>query len=803
MTRPRRPRPALASVCLLVLGFPALSSALPAVAQSTPPAALCPILPADDIWNTPVDTLPVDPSSDTYIATIGADGDLRPDFAAGLWEGAPIGIPFVEVPADQARVPVSFLYADESDPGPYAIPVDAPIEGGPDGDGDRHVLALDQTACTLYELFNAFPQDDGSWTADSGAVFDLRTSDLRPDGWTSADAAGLPILPGLVRHNEVAAGEIRHALRFTVPDTRREYVWPARHFASDSDDPALPPMGARFRLKADVDISGFSPDAQVILRALQTYGMILADNGSPWFLSGAPHERWDDEVLSELRQVHGSDFQAVDVSSLMVSADSGQASAVASPKAGATDSPALEADLYVSASNTTRDEDGSIGAPYSTIGAALDVATDGQVIAVAAGDYPGNIRIEGHTVTLNGGYTDDFRSRDPAASVTTIQGDGTDSVVSLIEAGASIVDGFTITGGANSSVPEYGEVGGGLYVSGGSPTISNNVIEGNDARPPMPGGSDPLGGGIYAENANISILDNIVRANTAGRGGGLAIIGGDVTISGNTVADNIGVSDHGGGLYIASPRAEISDNRISGNQIGRELGYGWGGGIIVFGEGSSAILSHNEVTANYAPSVGGGVFIDDGAIAILDHELIHDNICPDGGTTGGVGIYVDGYDTTVGSKVTIVGSTVAGHDCETQGGNGLYVEAQSEVTIRDSIFWGNSGDDFIVDDTSSINAAYTLSQEPLAGEGNLSADPLFADPIAQDYHLRSTAGRWDPAASGGAGVGTGAWVIDDVSSPAIDAADQASTWLLEPDPNGGRANLGADGNTPGASKTSR
>ncbi len=217
------------------------------------------------------------------------------------------------------------------------------------------------------------------------------------------------------------------------------------------------------------------------------------------------------------------------------------------------------------------------------------------------------------------------------------------------------------------------------------------------------------------------------------------------------------------------------------------------------GEGSSAVLSHNDVTGNYAPSVGSGVFIDDGAIAILDHELIHDNVCPDGGTTGGVGIYVDGYGTTVGSQVTIVDTTVAGHDCQTQGGNGLYVEEQSAVDHPDSIFWGNGGDDFIADATSRISATYTLSQESMPGTGNISTDPLFADPAAQDYHLRSTAGRWDPAANSGAGD----WVLDTDTSPAIDAADPASTYILEPDPNGGRANIGADANTPGASKSSR
>jgi hypothetical protein len=222
-------------------------------------------------------------------------------------------------------VAVSFDYADESDPGPYPIPDDAPIEGGSQSTGDRHVLVLDRDNCVLYELFDASPNPDGSWHAGSGAVFDLNSHDLRPAGWTSADAAGLPILPGLARYEEVASGEIDHALRFTAPKTRRDYVWPARHHASNLTAPQYPPMGQRFRLKAGFDVSGFSNDAKIILQALKTYGMMLADNGSAWFISGAPDERWNNDVLRELHQVHGSDFEAVDVSSLMVDPDSGQA----------------------------------------------------------------------------------------------------------------------------------------------------------------------------------------------------------------------------------------------------------------------------------------------------------------------------------------------------------------------------------------------------------------------------------------------------------------------------------------------
>jgi hypothetical protein len=286
----------------------------------------CEILPANNIWNTPVDQLAPDPYSSSYLDAIGANSGVHPDFGSGTWDGGPIGIPYEVVLGGQPRVQITFDYADESDPGPYPIPPDAQIEGGSDSSGDRHVLVLDRDQCRLYETWSNYPQPDGSWQAGSGAVFDLRSNALRPRGWTSADAAGLPIFPGLVRYEEVASGDIRHALRFTAPRTRRAFVWPARHYASSSTAPELPPMGQRFRLKGDVNISRFSAEVQVILRALKKYGMILADNGSAWYISGVPDSRWDNDALvQELSEIRGSDFEAVDVSPLMVNEDSGEA----------------------------------------------------------------------------------------------------------------------------------------------------------------------------------------------------------------------------------------------------------------------------------------------------------------------------------------------------------------------------------------------------------------------------------------------------------------------------------------------
>jgi hypothetical protein len=275
--------------------------------------------PADNEWNRDVSSDPVDPNSAALIAACGIRS-LHPDFGK-FWNGGPIGIPYVVVSGDQPRVSVSFDYADESDPGPYPVPPDAPIEGGPSSSGDRHVLIVDIDDWKLYELFDARPVDGGArWTAGSGAVFNLGINALRPAGWTSADAAGLPIFPGLVRYDEVMEqGEIAHALRFTCPQTRRAYVHPARHFASSRTDPALPPMGMRVRLRADFDIASYPEPAQVILRAMKRYGMLLADNGSGWYVSGAHDPRWDDDGIGALKSVPSSAFEVVRMGQVVTS----------------------------------------------------------------------------------------------------------------------------------------------------------------------------------------------------------------------------------------------------------------------------------------------------------------------------------------------------------------------------------------------------------------------------------------------------------------------------------------------------
>ena len=296
--------PTLALPLLLSLASPHL-----------PQAPRCPLFPANNPWHTRVDKLPVAANSAAMIAAIGADATVEPAFGSGLSarEHAPIGMPYNVVGARQRKVHVTFQY--RSDRGPYPIPRSVRIQGGPNSTGDRHTIIVDRDRCVLYELWALYPAN-GGWRAGSGAIWNLRSNRLRPDGLTSADAAGLPILPALVRYDEVVHGGIRHALRFTAPRTRAAHVYPARHDASDSRDPSLPPMGLRLRLRASFDISPYPPQARAILVALKRYGMLLADNGEPLYVSGVPDKRWNNRALATLNRVKGSDFEVVDTSSL-------------------------------------------------------------------------------------------------------------------------------------------------------------------------------------------------------------------------------------------------------------------------------------------------------------------------------------------------------------------------------------------------------------------------------------------------------------------------------------------------------
>jgi hypothetical protein len=280
------------------------------VIPDRPTVGGCAVFPPDNPWNRNIATAPLHPDSAAIVARIQSIGGdfLHPDFG----ENPDYGIPYVVVPETQPLVAITFTaYGDESDPGPYPIPPNAPVEGGPAAGGDRHVLVVRQGTCDLFELGRAFPSG-GGWEATVGARFDLNSNALRPAGWTSADAAGLPILAGLVRYEEVAAGEVKHAIRITFDQTRRGYILPATHFASSRTDPLLPPMGMRLRLKATFDTSQLTGQARVIAVAMQRYGVIVADNGSNWFFQGAPNPGWDDDDLNQLKSISGAEFEVVD-----------------------------------------------------------------------------------------------------------------------------------------------------------------------------------------------------------------------------------------------------------------------------------------------------------------------------------------------------------------------------------------------------------------------------------------------------------------------------------------------------------
>lgn len=287
-------------------------------------AASCRWFPADSFYHADVRRLPRHARSGAYVRSIGAAGALKADFGSGTWQGRPIGIPITKVPKGTPKVEIAFTWPAESDKGPYPIPRNARVEGGRKSTGDRHVIAVDSNACRLYELYNARPRPDGTWKADSGVDFDLRSNRLRPAGWTSADAAGLSIGAPLVKYDEVERGRIDHVLRITVPRVRNAYVWPARHKVGTATAKTLPPMGTWLRLKPGVKISGYLREARVILQALKTHGAIIADLGSAWYISGTQDSRWNNDALRALGRVKGGDFEAVDPASLIVARDSAQ-----------------------------------------------------------------------------------------------------------------------------------------------------------------------------------------------------------------------------------------------------------------------------------------------------------------------------------------------------------------------------------------------------------------------------------------------------------------------------------------------
>ena len=430
------------------------------------------------------------------------------------------------------------------------------------------------------------------------------------------------------------------------------------------------------------------------------------------------------------------------------------------------------AEIYVNAGNAGA-QTGAQQSPFRTVQAAIDAADNGDEIRVAAGTYVENLRVEGKAIVLRGGYSASW-VRDLVNSPCTLNGAGGNAVINLIEADATI-DGFRITAGTGSTeeVP-YGYHGGGIYSRDGSPTITNNVIEANSIISNDPPVDYNLGGGIYVSGGALAtILNNVVRGNSAGRGAGIAVTGAQAAlIQGNTIENNTAVGDHGGGLFIAVVDASITQNIIRGNEVGRDLGYGWGGGLIIVGQGNSAELAFNTVYGNFAAAYGSGEFIDEGASAEIHHELIFRNVSKDGCEAVSA-IAVDGGEG-VGSRATISHCTVVGNVCpDSTRGNGLQVEGGSTVSVTNSIFWNNGGDDFAVFD-GTLSITYTCSQEAYAGTGNFSADPGFVDAPADDYHLAA-------------------------GSPCIDAGDPGAPADADAAGGGTRADLGRFGGATDAS----
>lgn len=425
----------------------------------------CPVLPANNVWNTAIDQLPVAANSSAWVTTIGATKTVHADFGSGLYAGAPIGIPFIVVPGSQTMYPATFTYADESDAGPYAIPLNAPIEGGSTSTGDRHAIAIDTGNCTLYELYAAYPQTN-SWQAGSGAIFNLLSNALRPSGWTSTDAAGLPVFPGLLRYDEIAAGAINHAVRFTVPQTQKAFIWPARHYASSLTGTQYPPMGARFRLKASFDISGYSAVNQIILKALKKYGMLLADNGSAWYLSGAPDSRWDNSDLHVLGNIPGSAFEAVDESSLMIDPNSGQAkqptgvSVTVSPATASVLTGGTQLFTATVTNSTSQAVNWSVnGAPGGNSTAGL-INTNGLYTAPATVPSGGSVTVQAASVaTPSAVGTATVTVKAPAPPVPTLSSIAPNSGTQ----GTSVA--VTLTGSNFQAGATVGVSGGGVSVS--------------------------------------------------------------------------------------------------------------------------------------------------------------------------------------------------------------------------------------------------------------------------------------------------------------------------------------------------
>jgi hypothetical protein len=457
-------------VCLYVCTL-STASALTASSATTQPPTIgnCTLFPADNVWNVPVDQLPASSYSASWVGTIGSSAPLHPDF------GSVYGVPFITVSGTQTKYPATFQYSGDSDSGPYATPLTSPIEGGSGSTGDRHVISIDTDNCILYEMWSAYPQT-ASWTAGSGAIFNLTSDALRTSGYTSADAAGLPIFPGLVRYDEVAAGQINHALRFTAPQTQNTFIWPARHFASNLTGYQYPPMGARFRLRADFDISGFSPTNQVILTALKKYGMIVADNGSSWYLSGTTDPRWNDDDLHALTTITGNNFEAVDESSLMVDPNSGQTTVSSTPTVTVSINPTAAS---VTAGSTVQ------------LTATVTNSTSQSVTWSVNGIAGGNATVG--TISSAGVYT--APATVPSGGTVTVQ--ATSTVATTVSASATV----TVTAPA-AATPVLSSISPSSGTQGSSVTVTLNGANFQSGAAVSVGGSGVTVSGVNVLNAS-------------------------------------------------------------------------------------------------------------------------------------------------------------------------------------------------------------------------------------------------------------------------------------------------------------
>jgi len=466
------PLPVLAPVLLLALAGSAAAVSTDGYGEVFPP---------DNPWNIDISAFPVNSNSANYVAAIGSTSPLHPDFGTELG-GVPWGIPYDVVPGTQPDVAMDFVtYPSESDPGPYPFPPDCPVEGGlsAPASSDRHALVIDQDHHLLYELYNAFPQSDGSWTASNGAVFNLLSNAMRPLGWTSADAAGLAVFAGLARYDEVAAGAIEHALRFTVQTSQNTFIYPARHFASNSGNANLAPMGLRFRLKATTDLSGLSPEALIVATCLQHYGMMVADNGGNWFVSGAPDPRWDDTDINTLKTLQGSDFEAVDTSSMDPSINT-------TPPAVPVGLSALPGTNQVTLSWHANSDADLLGYRVFTAPAA-----GGPWSEVTSGPIP----TTAFTASgLSGGTVVFFQI---TAEDNATNQSGPSPVVSATPAGAATTSGTSTAGTATTSTSSSGGSTAGTTAT--TATTSAGSTSGA-------GGSEPGGGGSCGLGAGMGIL---------------------------------------------------------------------------------------------------------------------------------------------------------------------------------------------------------------------------------------------------------------------------------------------------------